>query len=403
MEKLRGSLLLKSGPYSNRNVGVPLSFKTFPSIEGTINRREDSRLPTIMKTSLFDYHLPSSLVAQQPAEPRDGSRLFVYHRDKDRVEHRTFRDIVEYFKPGDVLVANDSRVIRARLFGKKPTGGKVEILLLAALDAEGLRWNCLVKGRNLPVGSVINIDACNGERICATLEASNESGMRTLLFSKPVNDLGEIPLPPYITEYTGDRERYQTVYSRSEGSAAAPTAGLHFTPELLSELHNRGVELTTVTLHVGLDTFKPVSAERIEDHIIHTEWASLNVHAAGVVNEATLSGGRVVAVGTTSVRTLEFAAAASPSQTNRRASPRVSAFQGDVDLFIRPGHQFRATDALITNFHLPKSSLLMLVSAFVGQHADDADWGRRRLMSLYQEAIREKYRFYSFGDAMLIL
>lgn len=370
-----------------------------------------------MKTSLFDFSLPNSLIAQQPTEPRDSSRLFVYNRQSGKVEHRTFRDIVHYLNPGDLLVANNSRVIPARLHGQKPTGGKVEIFLLKPLDQARLEWACLVRGRNLKMGATIELSAENGGQIIAEIVAVNESGTRVVSFSEPVDNLGEIPLPPYITEFDGDHERYQTIYSRPEGSAAAPTAGLHFTPELLSELRNRGIPLETVTLHVGLDTFKPVSTELIEDHNIHQEWATIDATTARTINQATLAGGRIVAVGTTSTRTLEYAATSAqgidPYDMTACPWQRVSAFDGEVDLFIRPGYQFRAVDALITNFHLPKSSLLMLVSAFVGQNPgasqvvesseSNVEFGVKKLHELYAEAIEEKYRFYSFGDAMLIL
>lgn len=356
-----------------------------------------------MKLEQFEFALPPSLIAQQPAEPRDSSRLFVYHRQSDQIEHRVFRDIVDYLNPGDLLVANNSRVIPARLHGAKPTGGQVELFLLKPLDQQRLRWECLVRGRNLNVGSTVAL----GDTI-ATVEAVNESGTRAVSFSGPIDGLGEIPLPPYITEFDGDRERYQTIYSRPEGSAAAPTAGLHFTPALLTDLRNRGIPLETVTLHVGLDTFKPVTAARIEDHAIHKEWASVDTATAKSINDTSLAGGRVVAVGTTSTRTLEYAATTAqgidPYQESACPWQRVSAFQGDVDLFIRPGYRFRAVDRLLTNFHLPKSSLLMLVSAFIGQNEhSQEDASVSKLLELYNEAIKEGYRFYSFGDAMLIL
>ncbi|MEM7133497.1 MAG: tRNA preQ1(34) S-adenosylmethionine ribosyltransferase-isomerase QueA [Chloroflexota bacterium] len=369
-----------------------------------------------MKTSLFEFDLPQALIAQQPAEPRDSSRLFVYHRKENRGEHRTFRDIREYLNPGDLLVANNSRVIPARLLGQKATGGRVEVFLLKSLGPERLVWECLVRGRNLKAGSTIQIPAEDTKWINATIQTINESGTRIISFSESVDKLGEIPLPPYITEFRGDLERYQTIYSRPEGSAAAPTAGLHFTPGLLTELRNRGVSLETVTLHVGLDTFKPVSAERVEDHVIHSEWATVSSETAKSINQTTLAGGRIIAVGTTSTRTLEYAATTAqgiaPYVSEACPWQRVSAFSGDVDLFIRPGYRFRAVDALLTNFHLPRSSLLMLVSAFLGQHQQEdlperttaaLDAGREQLMAIYTEAIEKEYRFYSFGDAMLIL
>ncbi len=361
-----------------------------------------------MDTDLFDYDLPASAIAQQPADPRDSSRLLVLHRADGRMEHRRFRDIGAYLQPGDLLVANDSRVIPARLHGHKPTGGAVEVFLLHTLDDAGLDWLCLVRGRGLRVGTTVRL----GAAVTATIVAVEPGGARHVHFSTPIqpylDDLGEVPLPPYITQYTGDRERYQTVYSRTDGSVAAPTAGLHFTPELLIALRHQGVQFDTATLHVGLDTFKPVASARVEDHLIHTEWATLTAATARRINETTLAGGRIVAVGTTSVRTLEWAATGAqgidPYAWEACPWQRVAAFAGNVSLFIHPGYRFRAVDALITNFHLPRSSLLMLVSAFVGQaQGADLDAGRRLLLAAYAVAIQEGYRFFSFGDAMLIL
>ena len=401
-----------------------------------------------MQTELFDYDLPASFIAQQPVEPRDSSRLLVLHRQDGRIEHRIFRDIGDYLHAGDLLVANNSRVIPARLHGHKSTGGAVEIFLLRQLDEAGQQWECLVRGRKLGVGVKVRLEAGGQETedgrqrsevrgqktedrgqktedvasdlvsglqpptIEATILAVQETGTRTVHFSAPLSpylaELGEIPLPPYITGYAGDRERYQTIYSQPEGSVAAPTAGLHFTPELLVKLRQQAVLFETVTLHVGLDTFKPVEAETVEAHHIHTEWAELGSATARRINDVTLQGGRIVAVGTTSVRTLEWAATGAqgldPYDTAACPWQRVAAFGGNVNLFIYPGYRFRAVDALITNFHLPRSSLLMLVSAFVGQgQADDLDAGRRLLLHTYEEAKREGYRFFSFGDAMLIL
>lgn len=361
-----------------------------------------------MDTALFDYHLPHAAIAQQPAEPRDSSRLLVLHRGDGSIEQRRFADIGDYLQPGDLLVANDSRVIPARLHGRKPTGGAVEIFLLRQLDNDGREWSCLVRGRGLQVDLTVAL----AEDLLAEIVAVTESGLRHVRFSAPVrpylDELGEMPLPPYITAYHGDPERYQTVYSRPEGSVAAPTAGLHFTPELLVDLRNRGIQFDTATLHVGLDTFKPVESATVEDHVIHTEWATLSAATARRINDATLAGGRIVAVGTTAVRTLEWAATGAqgidPYDTQACPWQRVAAFTGDVSLFIYPGYRFRAVDRLITNFHLPRSSLLMLVSAFVAQaHPHDPDAGRRILLDTYAQAIAEGYRFYSFGDAMVIL
>ncbi len=372
-----------------------------------------------MKTALFDYDLPASFIAQQPAEPRDSSRLLVLHREDGRMEHRIFREIGDYLRPGDLLVVNDTRVIPARLHGRKPTGGKVEIFLLKPQDEVGAEWECLVRGKGLREGAQVTLapteepgEAGEEEPITATIRAVREDGTRLVRFSRPIwpylDALGEIPLPPYITEYTGDRERYQTIYSAVEGSVAAPTAGLHFTPELLMALRRKGVLLETVTLHVGLDTFRPITAEEVEEHRIHTEWARLTPETARRINEVTLQGGRIVAVGTTTVRVLEWGATGAqgidPYNPNACPWQRVAAFEGPVDLFIRPGYRFRAVDMLVTNFHLPRSSLLLLVSAFVAQaHPEDVDAGRRILLQAYEEAKRRGYRFYSFGDAMLIL
>lgn len=383
-----------------------------------------------MRTDLFDYNLPPTFIAQQPADPRDASRLMVLHRADGQIEHRRFTDIGDYLDAGDVLVGNDSRVIPARLHGHKATGGAVEVFLLRPLDEEGIQWECLTRGRNIRVGVTVALtrpDAVPGavpdatdKPITATVLVINASGTRNVEFSEPLypylDDLGEIPLPPYITEYGGDRERYQTVYSRPDGSAAAPTAGLHFSPDLLVTLRRRDVFFETVTLHVGLDTFKPVEAENVEEHVIHSEWAEVTSATARRINDVTLQGRHVVGVGTTTVRTLEWAATGAqgldPYDTTACPWKRTAAFSGDVDLFIRPGYRFRAVDMMVTNFHLPRSSLLMMVSAFVGQphtvdlpagEVADLDTGRRMLLNAYEVAKQEGYRFYSFGDAMLIV
>jgi len=367
-----------------------------------------------MKTALFDYDLPPQNIAQLPAEPRDSSRLLVLHRATGKIEHRHFRDIGDYLQRDDLLVANDTRVIPARLWAHKATGGRVEIFLLKQLNTDGAQWECLVRGRNLDVGVVLTLDPREelATPITATVITVSPSGSRHIHFSQAITahleQLGEIPLPPYITSYAGDRTRYQTVYNRAEGSTAAPTAGLHFTPELLMALRDSSIQFDAVTLHVGLDTFQPVSVENVEDHPIHTEWAELKRDVAKRINDLTLQGGRVVAVGTTSVRTLEWAATGAQGidPYDLQACPwqRTAAFEGSVNLFIRPGYRFRAVDTLITNFHLPRSTLLLLVSAFIAQaHPDDADAGRRILLETYAEAIRQGYRFFSFGDAMLIL
>lgn len=357
-----------------------------------------------MKTTDLDYTLPEELIAQTPVEPRDSSRLLVLHRDDGRLEHRIFRDIGEYLRPGDVLVANESRVIPARLFGhKEPGGGKVEVLLLGRLA--GTHWHCLVGGARTRVGTRVHLDQ-NGvpSPLMAEVLEVGERGERTLAFSEPVEAyfdvLGEMPLPPYIHEPLRDPERYQTVYSHTLGSAAAPTAGLHFTPELLLALRDRGVGFAFVTLHVGLDTFRPISEDDIEEHRIHTEWGSLSLPVAEQINRAKVMGGRVIAVGTTSVRVLETAARRGLLQTPDDAPGGMcpwrplAPFEGFTDLYITPGFRFRVVDAMITNFHLPKSTLLALVMAFAGED---------NIRRAYAEAIAQRYRFFSFGDATLVL
>lgn len=367
-----------------------------------------------MKTNDFNYHLPLELIAQRPLPQRDASRLMVLHRADGRLEHRRFTDLLDYLRPGDILVGNNSRVIPARLFGQKPTGGKVEILLLENLDPT--RWQALVGGKKLQMGAEILLENKDGllTDVTAAVTAVLDGPQRELTFSRPIDDdldsLGHTPLPPYIHETLDDAERYQTVYSRPPGSSAAPTAGLHFTGDLLMALRDKGVLFETVTLHVGLDTFKPVEADQVADHVIHSEWASLTTEAARRINDAKLAGGRLIAVGTTAVRTLETAACRSAGilGTLQTISARdaagetsnmcpwkpVAAFEGPTDLFIYPGYKFRAVDALITNFHLPQSSLLMLVSAF-------AD--RAQIMQAYDTAVADQYRFFSFGDAMLMV
>jgi S-adenosylmethionine:tRNA ribosyltransferase-isomerase len=367
-----------------------------------------------VETKEFDYQLPPELIAQRPLPQRDASRLMVIHRTDGRITHQNFLDVQNFLRPGDVLVVNNSRVIPARLYGRKRTGGKVEILLLSRLDE--IRWRALVGGKRLPAGAEILITGKNGETtpFVATVTAVLDGAQREIQLNQPIHEfldeLGHIPLPPYIHTSLADASRYQTVYAQPSGSAAAPTAGLHFTGELLMAMRNKGVILETVTLHVGLDTFQPVTAAQIADHKIHSEWASLSPETAKRINEAKLAGGRVVAVGTTAVRTLETAACRSTGMSGslQTISQRdavgdtdavcpwrpVMAFEGPTDLFIYPGYRFRVVDSLITNFHLPQSSLLMLVSAFAGNEL---------VRQAYETAVSEKYRFFSFGDAMLIL
>ena len=345
-----------------------------------------------MKTNDFDYHLPESSIAQTPAEPRDSSRLLVLHRTTGDVEHRLFRDVSLFLRPGDLLVLNQTRVIPARIFAHKETGGKVELLLLRRRDA--LTWEALVGGKGLRIGKMVQVENGPSAEIIELLEGSE----RLIKFSEPIepyfSQVGNVPLPPYIHEKLNDPERYQTVFSREPGSAAAPTAGLHFTPELLAKIQKMGVKTAYVTLHVGLDTFAPVNEDDPEEHKIHSEWCHLSQETADAINETKRNGGRVIAVGTTSVRTLESAGkdlildVRSPN-TEYRISP----FTGPTTLYILPGYRFKVVDAMITNFHLPKSTLLMLVSAFAG---------REKILETYNLAIREGYRFFSFGDAMFI-
>ena len=309
----------------------------------------------------------------------------VLHRDTGHIEHRIFREIGAYLHPNDVLVLNQTRVIPARIYARKPTGGRVELLLLRRRNERD--WEALVGGKGLSVGKTLQVE--NGPR-AEIVEVLNGSE-RLIRFEQPIEPffprVGNVPLPPYIHEKLNDPERYQTVYAREPGSAAAPTAGLHFTPRLLGELEAQGVTLAYVTLHVGLDTFAPVTENDPEQHKIHTEWCELPAETADLINEAREKGGRIIAVGTTSVRTLESAARAAGSGI-------IGPYSGPTDLFILPGYRFRLVDAMITNFHLPKSTLVMLVSAFATRQA---------ILAAYESAKRERYRFYSFGDAMLIL
>lgn len=339
-----------------------------------------------MKTSDFEYHLPPERIAQTPVEPRHASRLLVLERSKPDLTHTTFWQVKDYLHPGDLLVINQTRVIPARVFAHKSTGGKVELLLLRRIDLT--TWEALAGGKKVGCGTRLELTGGPDAVITAELDGPR----RLVRFAEPVEaylaHAGQMPLPPYIHTRLEDPERYQTVYARETGSAAAPTAGLHFTPELMAHLEGFGIQFARLTLHVGLDTFAPVTEDDPLEHKIHTEWCELNSEAAQQINRTKQEGGRVIAVGTTSVRTLESAARAAPS------GKAVSTYSGPTDLFILPGFQFRVVDAMITNFHLPKSTLLMLVSAFTG---------RERILAAYEEAVRLEYRFYSFGDAMLIL
>lgn len=343
-----------------------------------------------MRTDDFDYTLPPEFIAQAPAEPRDRSRLMVLDRPSGTWRHSYFYELPGWLRPGDVLVFNDTRVIPARLYGRKDTGAKLEILLLQRLSAHA--WQALVKpAKRLAAGSRLRILNPTGAEpgVDAEVIEEQEGGIRTLSFSDEaaLPALGQVPLPPYIHQPLADPERYQTVYARIEGSAAAPTAGLHFTPALLAKLDAAGVRSVFVTLHVGLDTFQPVREDDPAQHRIHREFGIVPAAAAAEIARARAEGRRVICVGTTSTRLVEATAAL-------YETPAPTGFSGWVDLFIMPGYRFRVADALITNFHLPRTTLLMLVSAFSG---------REFILKAYQEAIREHYRFYSFGDAMLIM
>ncbi len=341
-----------------------------------------------MKTSDFDYELPEELIAQTPVEPRDHSRLLVYHRKDGRTEHKHFYDIVDYLNPGDALVINETKVIPARLLGvKEDTGVPVEVLLLRRQNATD--WEALVRpGRRLRPGTVCSFG--DGLLRCEVLDNVEEIGGRIVrfhcdgVFEEVLDRLGEMPLPPYIHEKLQDASRYQTVYAKQEGSAAAPTAGLHFTPELLDRIRAKGITVVPVLLHVGLGTFRPVKVENAEEHVMHSEFCQVTPEAAETLNRIRKAGGRIVCVGTTSVRTLE---------TMAGEDGVIVPGARDTSIFIYPGVRIKAVDALITNFHLPQSTLLMLVSALTG---------REEALRVYREAVRERYRFFSFGDAMLI-
>ncbi len=347
------------------------------------NRNEDE----YMKTHDFWYDLPEELIAQTPLEKRDTSRLLVLSRQTGELEHKHFYDILDYLNPGDCLVMNDSRVLPARLLGHRPTGGAVEVLLLRDLGDK--KWECLCKpGRKMQVGNQVIFG--DGE-LTATVVAVQEDGNRVVefhydgIFLEVLERLGKMPLPPYIKAELQDQERYQTVYSREIGSAAAPTAGLHWTKELLDKAREKGVKTAFVTLHVGLGTFRPVKAEEISEHHMHSELCMMSQETADILNQTKANGGRVICVGTTSCRTLESLV---------KDNGTFEACSKWTEIFIFPGYQFKAMDGLITNFHLPESTLVMLVSAFAN---------RENILHAYEEAVKEKYRFFSFGDAMCIL
>ena len=340
----------------------------------------------IYDTASYGYNLPEELIAQSPAEPRDSSRLMYYDRASDTLRHLVFRDIADILKPGDVLVINDTKVIPARLYAYNEKGRQFEVLLLKRIDYK--RWECLIKpAKKLKIGGELVV---NEELKLKAVAVHPEDGVREVEFSFDgvfediLSRVGNVPLPPYITEKLDDPSKYQTVYADEPGSAAAPTAGLHFTPELMTKLEERGIKFVRVLLHVGLGTFRPVKTHNILEHKMHTEYYKVTEEAAESINKALSEGRRVIAVGTTSVRTLESAA----------KDGKVCAGEGNTDIFIYPGYEFKIVKGLITNFHLPESTLIMLVSAFMG---------REKTLELYNTAVREQYRFFSFGDAMFVL
>ncbi len=338
------------------------------------------------KKSDFYYDLPPELIAQTPAEPRDSSRMLVYDRAADKVEHRIFRDVTDYLKAGDVLVINNTKVLPARLYAHTPNGGAVEILLLKRLDND--KWEVLCKpGKKCAVGKSFTIN----EKLSFTVEDITDSGERIVrftyngVFENILEEAGSMPLPPYIKEKLKDKNRYQTVYAKTDGSAAAPTAGLHFTPELMQKIRDMGVEIVEVLLHVGLGTFRPVKEDIITDHKMHGEYYEVSQAAADTINRAKAEGRRIIAVGTTSVRTLESAAG---------EDGVLKAGSGETHIFIYPPYKFKCVDALITNFHLPESTLVMLVAALTG---------REKILELYKTAVAERYRFFSFGDCCFFI
>ena len=341
-----------------------------------------------MKTSDFFYDLPEELIAQDPLEDRTASRLLVLNRETGAIEHKIFSDVIDYLNEGDCLVINNTRVIPARLIGEKEdTGGKVEVLLLKRRANDV--WETLVKpGKKLRPGARVTF---GDGRLKAEILEIAEEGNRLVrfyyegIFEEILDSLGEMPLPPYITHKLEDKEMYQTVYAKYDGSAAAPTAGLHFTKELLSKIEEKGIKIASITLHVGLGTFRPVKVDDVNNHHMHTEWYEVNAEAADIINETKRNGGRVICVGTTSCRTIESVA---------DENGYMKAKTGETDIFIYPGYKFKVMDGLITNFHLPESTLVMLVSAFAG---------KENVLSAYETAVKEKYRFFSFGDAMILI
>ncbi|MBQ3066632.1 MAG: tRNA preQ1(34) S-adenosylmethionine ribosyltransferase-isomerase QueA [Clostridia bacterium] len=339
-----------------------------------------------MKTSDFYYDLPEELIAQHPVEPRDSSRLLVYNRQQDKVEHKVFHDICDYLHSGDVLVVNNTKVLPARIYGtKEHTGGKIEFLLLKRLDLT--HWEVILKpGRIAKVGAVF----CFGDKLKAKVESIGQDGSRVVefiyegVFEQILQEIGEMPLPPYIHQKLADKARYNTIYSKVEGSAAAPTAGLHFTPQLMEKLKAKGVQVVEVLLHVGLGTFRPVKVEDVTNHHMHSEYFAVSAQSAQAINQAKAEGRRIVCVGTTSVRVLESAC---------DSNGLLKECSGNTEIFIYPPYKFKVVDCLITNFHLPESTLIMLVSAFCS---------KEKVLEIYKTAVEQKYRFFSFGDAMFL-
>ena len=339
-----------------------------------------------MKTSDFDYNLPPELIAQTPVYPRDSSRLLVFDREKDKIEHKHFYDIIDYLKEGDVLVRNNTKVLPARMFAYTKNGGKVEVLLLKRFNLD--EWEVLVKpGKKAKPGVTLTFNEELSLEVLGTIEESGSRRVKFIydgVFEDVISRIGEMPLPPYITEKLKDQNRYQTVYAKVDGSAAAPTAGLHFTDELIEKIKAKGVQIVDVLLHVGLGTFRPVKVDDVTNHHMHSEYYEISKESAEIINKAKSEGRRIIAVGTTSVRTLE-------SASNQNGTIRAE--KGDTEIFIYPPYKFKCVDALITNFHLPKSTLLMLVSSLST---------REKILDLYNTAVKEKYRFFSFGDSMFI-
>ncbi len=356
-----------------------------------------------MDVRLFDYDLPTECIAQAPATPRDASRLLVLQRDNGVMTHAHFRDLPDFLAARDLLVTNDTQVIPARLRARKDTGGRADITLLRPLNAPRTLWAALIRGSQIQVGRRLYLQDPGGPEIACEVLAVDPGGERTIRCRQPLDaatldTLGQLPLPPYIKEYTGPADRYQTVYARQTGSLAAPTAGLHFTSRLLACLETKTAGVAFVTLHVGQDTFGPVRSQQVEEHGLRGEHAEVSAGCARAIRTAQRRGGRIVAVGTTSTRTLEWAA-----RQVQGVAPAVAPVAGRADLYIYPGFQFHVVDALVTNLHLPKSTPMFLVSAFIGASHAHPDQGRRMLLDTYREARHQGYRFYSFGDAMLIL